>query len=114
MKTRPPLTAATLPLALSPALRADNQSPPPPAKPKGFAVPKGKTFQLDNGMAVTLVPYGTVPKVTVRLAVLAGNVNENSQQVWLADLTGDMLSDGTSTRTPTQRPEDAAELGGRP
>jgi zinc protease len=112
MKTRTALATAGLILALSPALRADKQSPPPPARPKGFAVPKGKTFQLDNGMAVTLVPYGTVPKVSVRLAVLAGNVNEGSQQVWLADLTGDMLSEGTATRTASQIAEDAAKMGG--
>jgi zinc protease len=112
MKTRTALAAAALVLALSPALRADKQSPPPPAKPKGFTIPKGKTFQLDNGMAVTLVPYGTVPKVTVRLAILTGNVNEGAQQVWLADLTGDMLSEGTATRTASQIAEDAAKMGG--
>ena len=73
MKIRTALASAALALALSPALLADKQSPPAPAKPKGFSVPKPKTFTLENGMAVTLVPYGTVPKVTVRLAVLTGD-----------------------------------------
>jgi predicted Zn-dependent peptidase len=75
-------------------------------------VPQPKTFRLENGLAVTLVPYGTVPKVSVRLAILTGNVNEAANQVWLADLVGDMLSEGTATRTASQIAEDAAKMGG--
>ena len=101
-----------LALVFASGLRADKQSPPPPAPPRGFSVPKPKTFMLDNGMAVTLVPYGTVPKVSVRLAVLTGNVNEGANQVWLADLTGDMLQEGTATRTASQIAEDVAKMGG--
>ena len=112
MKIRTALASAALALALAPALLADKQSPPAPAKPKGFSVPKPKTFTLENGMAVTLVPYGTVPKVTVRLAVLTGNVNEAANQVWLADLVGDMLSEGTATRSASKIAEDAAKMGG--
>ncbi len=112
MKTRTMLLSAALAVALAPALRADKQAPPPPATPKGFSVPKPKTFTLDNGLAVTLVPYGTVPKATIRLAVLAGNANEGPNQVWLADLVGDMLSEGTSTRTASQIAEAAAKMGG--
>jgi zinc protease len=91
---------------------AEKQTPPPPAAPKGFSVPAPKTYRLDNGLAVTLVPYGTVPKVTVRLTVRAGNANEGANQVWLADLTGDMLSEGTATRSASQIAEDAARMGG--
>ena len=99
-------------LAFASGLHADKQSPPPPAPPRGFSVPKPKTFTLDNGMAVTLVPYGTVPKVTARLAVLTGNVNEGANQVWLADLMGDMLQEGTATRTASQIAQDVAKMGG--
>lgn len=111
MKTRTALAAALV-LAAAPALRADKEAPPAPAAPKGFSVPKPKTFTLENGLAVTLVPYGTVPKVTVELTILTGNVNEGPNQVWLADLTGDLLSEGTATRTASQIAEDAARMGG--
>lgn len=94
------------------AARADKQAPPAPAKPRGFSVPAPTRMTLENGLQVTLVPYGTVPKVTVRLAVLAGNVNESAREVWLADLTGDMLSEGTTTRTASQIAQDAARMGG--
>jgi zinc protease len=112
MKTRTALASVALALALAPAAHADKQAPPAPAAPKGFSVPKPKTFTLENGLAVTLVPYGTVPKVTVRLAVLTGNINEAANQVWLADLVGDMLSEGTATRTASRIAEDAARMGG--
>ncbi len=101
-------------LALSPALAsaAEKQAPPAPAKPKNFSLPAPRTFTLDNGLAVTLVPYGTTPKVTVHLAVLTGNADEKADQVWLADLTADMLSEGTQTRTAGQIAEEAARMGG--
>ncbi len=112
MRHRNALLAAALTVTLAPVALADKQSPPAPAEPKGFAVPKPKTLTLDNGMAVTLVHYGTVPKVSVRLAILTGNVNEGANQVWLADLTGDMLQEGTATRSASRIAEDVAKMGG--
>jgi zinc protease len=112
MRSRLALLAAALTVALVPAARADKQAPPAPAAPKGFSVPRPKTFTLDNGMAVTLVHYGTVPKVSIRLAILTGNVNEAANQVWLADLVGDMLQEGTATRTASQIAETVARMGG--
>ena len=47
-----------------------------------------------------MVPFGQVPKVTVRLVVQAGNVYEGKDQVWLADLTGRMLQEGTDDARP--------------
>jgi zinc protease len=98
--------------SLAPALYAEKQAPPAPGPPKGFTVPTPKRFTLDNGLAVTMVPYGTIPKVTVQLAVDAGNVNESASEVWLADLTGDMLTEGTRTRSAAKIAEDAARMGG--
>ncbi len=113
MKKRTTLSLALgLALAFARPLHADKQQPPPPAAPKGFSVPQPKAFTLENGLGVTLVPYGTVPKVTVRLAVLTGNANEAANQVWLSDIVGDMLSEGTATRTASQIAEDAARMGG--
>ncbi len=110
MKNR--IALALVALGAASTLSAQKQAPPAPAQPKGFSVPAPKAFTLDNGLAVTLVPYGTVPKVTVRLAVLTGNIDEKAGEVWLADLTGDMLSEGTATRTAPQVAEAAARMGG--
>ncbi len=101
-----------LALAATAPLLAQKQSPPEPGKPKGFSVPVPRRFTLDNGLAVTLVEYGTLPKVTVRLAVRTGNIDEKADQVWLSDLTGDLLTQGTETKTASQIAEDAARMGG--
>jgi zinc protease len=110
MKTRTAILLFSI--AAAAPLLADKQSPPAPGTPKGFSVPTPKTFTLDNGMGVTLVQYGTVPKVSVSLAVRTGNIDEKANEVWLADLTGDLLSEGTTTRSASQIALDAARMGG--
>ncbi len=108
-------TTTTLALALAliagPAF-GEKQTPPAPGTPRGFSVPKPTTLTLENGLGVTLVQYGTVPKVTVNLAVLTGNVDEKANEVWLADVMGGMLSEGTATRSASKLAEDAARMGG--
>jgi len=110
MKTR--TLSALLALAAAAPLFAQKQAPPEAGKPKGFSVPAPRKFTLDNGMAVTLVEYGTLPKVTVRLAVRTGNIDEKAGEVWLSDVMGDLLSQGTETRTAAQIAEAAARMGG--
>ena len=103
---------ALLALAVSAPLFAQKQAPPEPGKPKGFSVPAPRKLTLDNGLKVTLVEYGTLPKVTVRLAVLSGNIDEKASEVWLADLMGDLLSQGTESKSAAQVAEAAARMGG--
>ena len=106
------LAASAAMAQTTPTAQAQKQAPPEPGKPKGFSVPKPTTFTLDNGLGVTLVQYGTVPKVTVNLGVRTGNVDEKANEVWLADLMGAMLSEGTATRSASRIAEDAARMGG--
>lgn len=106
------MNAAILVLALGPSAFAEKETPPPAATPKGFQVPAPRTFSLDNGMKVSLVSYGTMPKVTVQIAVRAGNAQEPADQVWIADLMGDLMREGTRTRTALQISEAAARMGG--
>lgn len=91
---------------------AQKQTPPPPGPPKNFAIPQIRRFDLANGLRVRFVPYGEVPKVTVRLVVQTGNVDENENQVWLADVTGSMMEQGTATRSAEQIARDVAMMGG--
>lgn len=88
------------------------ETPPEGARPKPFTLPKRETFKLSNGMRVTLVPYGAIPKVTVRAVVRTGNIDDPAGKVWLADVTGDLMKEGTATRTAQQIAEDAARMGG--
>lgn len=114
--TRHVSTAAALLLAcalVAPApLAAQQQEPPPPGEPRDFTLPPQRELTLPNGLAVTLVPYGNVPKATARLVVRTGNIDETAEQVWLADLTGDLMQEGTTTRSAAQVAEQVAAMGG--
>jgi predicted Zn-dependent peptidase len=59
-----------------------------------------------------MVPYGAVPKVTVSLHIQTGNVHEKANEVWLADLTGNLLKEGTTSRTAQAISEEVARMGG--
>jgi zinc protease len=111
MTTKRAVLALTFLLSAGGAL-AQKQSPPPAAPPKDFQAPAATKFRLDNGLEVTLVPYGTVPKVRVELAVLAGNAYESAKQTSLADLAGSLMREGTTTKTATQISQAAARMGG--
>ena len=86
--------------------------PPAPGAPRDFRVPEARRFTLDNGLQVALVPWGNMPKVRVTLAVRSGNAFEKPGEVWLADLTGDLMREGTATRSATQISTEAARMGG--
>src|SRR6185369_7186310 len=81
---------------------AQKQAPPAGGPPKPFKVPAKQTFTLPNGIQVTMVPYGTTPKVFVAAMLRAGNINEAADQVWLADLVAEMLKEGTKSRSAGQ------------
>ncbi|MDQ1592885.1 MAG: zinc protease [Pyrinomonadaceae bacterium] len=103
--------SATL-AAFAPRAAAQKQQPPAGGTPKPFTLPRKETFTLKNGTQVTLVPYGSIPKVTVSAVVLAGNINETAEQVWLADLLGELMEEGTTTRSGEAVAQEAARMGG--
>jgi predicted Zn-dependent peptidase len=87
-------------------------TPPAPGTPKPFEIPEAREFSLPNGMQVTLVQYGEVPKATVQLSVRVGNVDEGPEEVWLSDVTADLMQEGTTSRSAEQIAGEAARLGG--
>jgi zinc protease len=86
--------------------------PPKPGTPRDFSVPEAKRFTLANGLEVALVPWGDVPKVRVTLSVRTGNAFEKPAEVWLADLAGELMREGTTTRTSSEISREAAGMGG--
>jgi len=104
------VAAVALPvLAQAPA----KEAPPAPAPARNFSVPAPKTFTLPNGLLVTLVNYGNTPKVDIMLSVAAGNAYESASEVWLGDLTGLLLREGTTTKTGPAISKAAAQMGGQ-
>lgn len=89
------------------------EAPPAAGTPRDFKLPARREFTLPNGMQVTLVPFGSVPKAAVRLAVRTGNIDEKSNEVWLSDFTTDMMNEGTTTKPAPQVAQEAASMGGR-
>ena len=88
------------------------QTPPAGGPPKPFHLPEIQRFSLPNGLQVTMVPYGSIPKVEISVAVRAGNLNESASQISLADITGELMKEGTKSQTSEQVAQEAASMGG--
>jgi zinc protease len=112
-----PLAACVLALSALVAMRTSAQQttreqPPPLGTPKPFTLPPRREITLANGMRVTFVPFGTIPKVSIYCAVRTGHIDEGSNEVALSDVTGEMLREGTTARTSSRIDEDVAGMGG--
>ena len=105
------LTAVAL-LSAADAHAQTKQAPPAAGQPKSIKLPAMKKLTLPNGMKVTLVPFGAIPKTDVQLVVRVGNVDEAANEVWLGDLMADLMREGTTTRTAAVLNKAAAEIGG--
>lgn len=94
------------------AQEVGRQEAPPGGTPKDFVLPAKDVFGLENGLQATLIPFGSVPKATVRIIVRSGNLNEGDQ-TWLADLSGDFFLEGTTSRSGEDIARAAAAIGGQ-
>ena len=90
----------------------EKQAAPPGGAPKDFVLPATDVFGLENGLKATLIPFGSVPKATVRIIVRSGSLNEGNQ-TWLADLSGDFFLEGTTSRSGEDIARAAAAIGGQ-
>jgi predicted Zn-dependent peptidase len=104
------LVLAGTTLGTAPAF-AQKQTPPEGAPPKSFNLPASETYTLSNGMKVTLVPYGIIPKAAVSIALDAGSLHERRDRIGVSDLTGDLFKEGTATLSSQQLAENAARMG---
>jgi zinc protease len=93
--------------------RAQKQAPPAGGKPKDFTLPAKKQTTLPNGMRTTMVTYGAVPKVYVNLVIKTGNVHEAANQVWLSDLLGRLMNEGTTSISASALAKKLAGMGGQ-
>src|SRR6266566_3568528 len=81
------------------AARAQQQSPPAGGPPKDFRLPPRQTVQLANGLSLSMVRYGTVPKIAVSVAIGTGAIDEQPDEIQLSGLTADLLLEGTTARS---------------
>lgn len=106
------LTAAMVICAFIVTGFGQKETPPPGGSPKPFVFPKQENFTLDNGLKVTLVQYGSIPKVAVQAVVRAGSLNERSDQRWISDMVASLMKEGTANRTAEQIAFETADMGG--
>lgn len=113
MMTKLALSTAALTFGMLaiPAAAQTKEAPPAPAEARPFTLPNVTNYELPNGTKVTLVPYGRTPQVTVLAAVRTGNIDDGDN-IWLADMTGQMMEKGAGGHTGTEMAEMAADMGG--
>ncbi len=104
--------AAVLLLAIAAMPAVARDAPPPPGKPRDFELAGSDRIALDNGLEITFIDYGSVPMVTVIAVVGTGNIDDGDQ-TWMADVTTEMLKEGTTTRSASELARLAADLGGQ-
>lgn len=90
----------------------EKEQPPKGGEPKNFTLPKKEVVTFDNGLTLVMVPYGSIPKATVRFSIKTGNIDEHENQVWLSDLLADLLEEGSTNKTSKQIADEMAGMGG--
>ncbi|MCP4976858.1 MAG: insulinase family protein, partial [Maribacter sp.] len=44
----------------------EKEQPPKGGEPKNFSLPNKEVIEYDNGLTLVLIPYGSLPKATIR------------------------------------------------
>ncbi|MCY7346247.1 MAG: insulinase family protein [Pyrinomonadaceae bacterium] len=86
--------------------------PPAPSAPRVVKIPAVKEVTLSNKLKIAVVERKNVPLVTVRLLIKNGASVEEDNLAGLANMTAELLTKGTKTRTATQIAEQMEFLGG--
>ncbi len=92
--------------------KAVKETPPEGGEPKGFTLPEKDVYALENGLNVVLIPWGEIPKAQVSIIVKTGSIHESESQVGLSDILGDLLKEGTQTKSSEQIADEIAGMGG--
>ena len=58
------------------AALAQREQPPAAGTPKDYRLPPRRSVELPNGVKLSMVRYGTVPKVAVSIQVQTGSIDE--------------------------------------
>ena len=105
-------TAALLGLAVFATATVAGREPVPPlGEPRSLHIPGRSESVLDNGLRLTLIDTGLVPKATIMIDVRTGSIDEGGRN-GLADFAGDYLTEGAAGRNATELAAAAADMGG--
>lgn len=84
---------------------------PEPAAPRPFNFPYFNRFTLSNGLEVLIAPYRELPLVSAIMCFKTFALIEPVSKEGLANLTADLLAEGTSRRNSTQIANDLESIG---
>ena len=99
-------------IACNLGIAQEKEQPPQGTAPKNFILPKKEVIKLDNGLKLVMIPYGTLPKSTIRISIATGNINEEEDQVWLPDLMADLMQEGSTSMNAKQIADKMSGMGG--
>jgi zinc protease len=88
------------------------KNPPSVPAPRPFKLPTITNYKLDNGLQVQLIEDHRVPFLTVALGVKAGSALEPKDKLGLAEMTADMLNEGTSGKKSKEIADETDFIGG--
>ena len=103
--------ASALALALAGAAALARERPPEPGPPRDFVLPAKSDASLPNGLRATFVPFGAVPKTTVRIVLRTGHIDDGGR-TGLADLAAALLTEGAGAYDAAGLARLAADMGG--
>jgi predicted Zn-dependent peptidase len=84
------------------------QDPPAPTEPRPVQFPDLQKFTTKNGMDVYVVENHEVPLISAQLVIRAGTMDDEQ----LAEMTAQMLGEGTKTRSKAKIDEEIEFVGG--
>ncbi len=88
------------------------QAPPAPAVPRPVRIPKPVEKTLSNGLRVIAIEKHNMPLITAEVAIKSGAEADVRDKSGLADLSAELLTKGTSTRTAPEIARSIESLGG--
>jgi len=91
---------------------ADRIAPPKAGTPVVAAIPSPNEFRLANGLRVVVVERHALPLLSAALVTTGGGADDPATRSGLADLTADVMTKGTTTRSATQIAREIEALGG--
>ncbi|MBC7911655.1 MAG: insulinase family protein, partial [Pyrinomonadaceae bacterium] len=106
------LGAALLITASLSTTASGQETPPAPAAPRSVTIPKPVEKTLKNGLRIIVVESANMPLVTAALMIKSGGEVDAAQLSGAADMTADLLTKGTKTRTAPEIAQAIEALGG--
>jgi zinc protease len=91
--------------------KLDRNVMPAVANPPAAKFPAIKNFTLSNGLKVYLVEKHELPLISMLTAFNAGYAADKAARTGIAKLTGNMMTEGTATKTSTQISDELNALG---